>query len=78
MAHGNVEHWLGSLLKASLHSVHMVVKSAHTAVSDPNMQLIEFLNTFPAQVRISTHFFVHTLGSEYFKVMLHTPNRWVS
>lgn len=76
MAHGNVEHWLGSLLKASLHSVHMVVKSAYTAVSDPNMQLIEFLNTFPAQVRTTTHIFCvfsHKLEAEYFKgYVLHT------
>lgn len=55
MAQGNVEHWLGSLLKASLHSVHLVIKSAYTAVSDPNMDLIEFLNSFPAQVPFS-HF----------------------
>lgn len=55
MAQGNVEHWLGSLLKASLHSVHLVIKSAYTAVSDPNMDLIEFLNAFPAQVPFS-HF----------------------
>ena len=50
MTHGNVEHWLGSLLKQSLHSVHMVVKNAYTAISDPNMELIEFLNSYPAQV----------------------------
>ena len=52
MASGNVEHWLGSLLKQSLHSVHVVIKNAHTAISDPNMELIEFLNTYPAQVHI--------------------------
>ena len=52
MAHGNVENWLGALLKQTLHSVHTVVKSAHTAVSDPNMELIDFLNAFPAQVHV--------------------------
>ena len=50
MATGNVEHWLGSLLKQALHSVHVVIKNAYTAVSDPNMELIEFLNSYPAQV----------------------------
>ena len=50
MAQGNVENWLGFLLKQSLHSVHVVIKNAFTAISDPNMELIEFLNSFPAQV----------------------------
>ena len=50
MASGNVENWLGSLLKQSLHSVHVVIKNAYTAISDPNMELIDFLNTYPAQV----------------------------
>lgn len=51
MAQGNVENWLGSLLKESLHSVHVVIKNAFVAISDPNMELLEFLNTYPAQVR---------------------------
>ena len=50
MASGNVENWLGSLLKETLHSVHMVIKNAWVAIEDPNFQLIEFLNTYPAQV----------------------------
>lgn len=50
MASGNVENWLGSLLKQALHSVHVVIKNAYTAISDPNMELIEFLNSYPAQV----------------------------
>ena len=49
MASGNVENWLGSLLKETLHSVHMVIKNAWTTIEDPNFQLIEFLNTYPAQ-----------------------------
>ena len=51
MAQGNVEHWLGALLNEALHSVHVVIKNAHVAVDDPNLDLIDFLNTSPAQVR---------------------------
>ena len=50
MAQGNVEHWLGSLLKEALHSVHVVIKNAAIAVEDPNFEMIDFLNTQPAQV----------------------------
>lgn len=50
MAQGNVEHWLGALLKEALHSVHVVIRNAHVAVEDPNLDLIDFLNTVPAQV----------------------------
>ena len=52
MAQGNVENWLGALLREALHSVHVVIRNAHIAVEDPNMDLIEFLNTFPAQASI--------------------------
>ena len=55
LASGNVEHWLGSLLKQSLHSVHVVIKNAYTAISDPNMELVEFLNSYPAQVYYTGH-----------------------
>lgn len=51
MAQGNVENWLGSLLKEALHSVHVVIGNAHVAVEDPNLDLIDFLNTSPAQVK---------------------------
>ena len=50
MATGNVENWLGSLLKETLHSVHVVIKNAWITIEDPNFQLIEFLNSYPAQV----------------------------
>jgi dynein heavy chain len=52
MTTGNVEHWLGALLKQALHSVHVVIKNAYTAISDPNIELIEFLNSYPAQVTL--------------------------
>ncbi len=50
MAQGNVEFWLGKLLTMSLRSVHCVIKNAIIAISDPNFELLEFLNTYPAQV----------------------------
>ena len=50
MAQGNVEIWLGKLLNMSLRSVHCVIKNAMVAIDDPNFELLEFLNTYPAQV----------------------------
>ena len=50
MAQGNVELWLGRLLDGVLSSVHAVIKNAVVNIQDPNFDLLEFLNTFPAQV----------------------------
>ena len=50
MAQGNVELWLGLLLDASLKSVHTVIKRAAIATDDPNFELIDFMNSYPAQV----------------------------
>ena len=50
MAQGNVEVWLGTLLTVSQRSLHNIIKQAHVAINDANFQLLEFLNTFPAQV----------------------------
>lgn len=56
MAQGNVEVWLGTLLEMSRKSVHHVIRTAHTAVQDQGFNLLEFLSTFPAQVRtVKTH-----------------------
>ena len=55
MAQGNVENWLGVLLKESLHSVHVVIRNAAIATEDPSFELIEFSNTFPAQVSRLVH-----------------------
>ena len=50
MAQGNVEVWLGKLLNMSLRSVHVVIKNAIVAIEDPNFEILEFLNSYPAQV----------------------------
>ena len=50
MAQGNVETWLGALLNEALSSLHAVIKRAHITIEDPNFNLVDFCNTFPAQV----------------------------
>ena len=51
MAQGNVEIWLGQLLNLSKTSVHSVIRQASHAINDPSYEMMEFLGTFPAQVR---------------------------
>ena len=77
MAQGNVEVWLGTLLNAALSSLHVVIKNASVAISDPNFELINFFNSFPAQVchLCSKHFFiVHMMTCDTY---IHTyAHRW--
>ena len=50
MAQGPVELWIGKLLTMVKQSVHAVIKASVISIKDPNFDLLEFLNTFPAQV----------------------------
>ena len=54
-ADGNVEVWLMSLMRMAHSSMHSVIRTASAAISDSSFQLLEFLNMFPAQVRLESH-----------------------
>jgi len=49
---GHVESWLAELLKVTRLTVHDVIRSASTAITEANFNLLEFEKVFPAQVCI--------------------------
>ena len=50
MFQGNVEQWLLALLIAAQSALHAVIRMASVAIKDPVFKLLEFMDTFPAQV----------------------------
>lgn len=47
---GNVESWLGDLLKGSRSSLHKIIRDASISIQDTSFNLMDFENSFPAQV----------------------------
>ena len=52
-----------SLMQMAQKSMHGVIRTAAMAIQDPNFQLLEFLNMFPAQVGLLGLQFIWTRDS---------------
>lgn len=51
IAKGNVEAWIGDLLKEQQKSLHGVIRDAWRNIITPEFELMGFLANFPAQVK---------------------------
>ncbi|XP_041462810.1 dynein heavy chain 5, axonemal-like [Lytechinus variegatus] len=64
-AQGNVEVWLGDLLKTVKKSIHTVIRTSYIALQDKeNFNLIEYENTYAAQVGLLGIQMIWTRDSE--------------
>ncbi|KAK7079112.1 hypothetical protein SK128_020215 [Halocaridina rubra] len=48
-AEGSVEVWLNKLLIMCQQSVHGIIRQAHHVIQDPDLNVLRFLEQFPAQ-----------------------------
>jgi dynein heavy chain, axonemal len=55
---GNVENWLADLLKMSRASVHDIIRSATISIADPSFKLLDFENSYAAQVSKRVQFII--------------------
>ena len=53
-AEGNVEVWLMSLMTMAQSSLHGVIRAAAMTIQDTAFRLLEFCDTYPAQVGASS------------------------
>ncbi|ROT80144.1 hypothetical protein C7M84_001143 [Penaeus vannamei] len=63
-AEGSVELWLMKLLQMSQQSVHGIIRQAHHVIQDPDLNVLRFLEQFPAQVGILGLQMIWTRDSE--------------
>lgn len=69
IAKGPVELWLQDLLRVQQISLHGVIRAAYYQIIDPGYNLLNFLNHFPAQVRIQD-------VEDVYVVWAVCPGRW--
>ena len=63
-AEGSVELWLMSLLNSAKEALHSIIRSAFVVFSDANLDLLDFINKFQAQVGILGIQMIWTRDSE--------------